>query len=89
MAVLWSRPNTAARWEGVGPVAEGLFELAVDAESFEGCRMASERLLGPEGADRAGFHGGLRLMIRCGLAVYGQRACRWSSQPARAWRVRS
>jgi uncharacterized membrane protein len=59
MAVSSSMPKTRARWRGPAPLSESLFELAVDAEPFEGSGEVAGGPGGPELAGRAEFDGGL------------------------------
>jgi len=48
-------PEHGGEVKRVGAVGEGVFELAVDAEPFQGRRLPPERPVHPEAADRAGF----------------------------------
>ncbi|AGP61497.1 hypothetical protein M271_50710 [Streptomyces rapamycinicus NRRL 5491] len=75
--------------EWVGAVGEGLFELSVDAEPFQGGGEVAGCPGGPEFAGRAEFDAVFWVVSRWGLAVFGQRLRRWSSQSRTARRVRS
>lgn len=51
----------------VAAVGEGFFELPVAAQAFQGGGVAAERVLGPEGADRAGLGRGLLVDQQVGV----------------------